>query len=939
MDWFQGNDMYNYVYAAGYRTAFLSMSADNSKNSASTTDNAKVVTNLLPIVYAHYNTKRAYFITHSKGGLDLQYAMIGSSAVMNSVRAVFTIDSPNQGTELADCATVYNPTPPGPACFVAAKNFGLNTPGVQSLQTSIIGPFRTTADPVFAKSGIQFYTLEGNTSAGNPLTAATGVILTQLVPGVKNDGLVTVTRAQLPDSYASDLGLLSANHFTAVQGHTSWPIIYARLLAKDLDIQEFSRSASGGFGDDHNTWAWSMKWFNGKLYVGTGREVNCFSLADNAVQTGNPGSYPPASGGCPPDYTDLKLQAEIWQYTPQTHTWVRVYQSPNTVPLGVNDVNGNPKFTALDEGFRGMEIVTEPGGGQALYVGGVSGSAVYEKLPLYLNTTNYPGPRILRSTDGVNWAPLPSGPGTFLGDLYKNSVTQYAGAKVGYIIRCFRSFKFFNNTLYASAADFIGTGIIISSTNPAAGGDAWQKSSPPAEILPVRSFDVFNNQLYITTGDSRLTAPDPGGVQQPIGYGVYRTSAPTTDINAFTPVITNGAGMPLGQRAQDGLSLKEFNGQLYVGTDRPPEMVRINPNDSWDLVVGPPRPVNGVQRYPLSGMSVGMGNNFQGHFYRMGVNTNSKEHALYVGTWDWGVSLQPIALFGQAFLQEYGADLYKTTDGIRWTAVTRDGSGDMQNYAIRSIESTPFGLFFGNDRLIGGTQVWMNQSVLDYNGDGAIDQLDVNTIMAANGLKVPPGDPRDLDQNGVINLNDARMLATQCTLPNCATGGAPTPKPAAPQHMFSTDIATTGGAVQLSWENTGAAAYRVWRSVTLPALQIFPAGFTIPFFPGVIGPVVIPQDALPPSGKLYLACQTGNTLACTVDNLVNGFAGTSFPVGFTQISRQTATTYAEPAPSIYPSRYFVQAEDALGNLSDVSNMVGGPSAAAPGTVPVAATIK
>src|SRR5579871_4325762 len=30
--------------------------------------------------------------------------------------------------------------------------------------------------------------------------------------------------------------------------------------------------AQNGFGDRNNSWSWSMAWFHGKLYVGTGRD-------------------------------------------------------------------------------------------------------------------------------------------------------------------------------------------------------------------------------------------------------------------------------------------------------------------------------------------------------------------------------------------------------------------------------------------------------------------------------------------------------------------------------------------------------------------------------------------------------------------------------------------------------------------------------------------
>jgi hypothetical protein len=45
------------------------------------------------------------------------------------------------------------------------------------------------------------------------------------------------------------------------------------------------------------------------------------------------------------------------------------------------------------------------------------------------------------------------------------------------------------------------------------------------------------------------------------------------------------------------------------------------------------------------------------------------------------------------------------------------------------------------------------------------------------------------------------------------------------------------------------------------------------------------------------------------------------------LGRVTAMAYGETAPNTLQSLYFIVAEDALGNLSSPSNVVGGPSLA------------
>jgi hypothetical protein len=58
--------------------------------------------------------------------------------------------------------------------------------------------------------------------------------------------------------------------------------------------------------------------------------------------------------------------------------------------------------------------------------------------------------------------------------------------------------------------------------------------------------------------------------------------------------------------------------------------------------------------------------------------------------------------------------------------------------------------------------------VCDVNGDGVVNILDINLITKATGQRVQAGDPRDYDNNGIINVNDARGCVLKCTKANCA---------------------------------------------------------------------------------------------------------------------------------------------------------------------------
>lgn len=84
---------------------------------------------------------------------------------------------------------------------------------------------------------------------------------------------------------------------------------------------------------------------------------------------------------------------------------------------------------------------------------------------------------------------------------------------------------------------------------------------------------------------------------------------------------------------------------------------------------------------------------------------------------------------------------------VRLTANTQNQSPIVQDVTVTSI----------------------GQLVCDIDGDGDVDRNDVNAIFAARGTRVQPGDPRDIDNDGLITVNDGRACVLKCTRTNCAT--------------------------------------------------------------------------------------------------------------------------------------------------------------------------
>ncbi|MFW6195615.1 MAG: hypothetical protein ACOC5M_03725, partial [Chloroflexota bacterium] len=440
-----------------------------------------------------------------------------------------------------------------------------------------------------------------------------------------------------------------------------------------LGPHDFELAAEQGFGDRHNSVAWSMSWYKDKLYVGTNRAWLCWSFASfEQLAPALEYLYPPRESDveCTEEQEDLPLRAEIWSWDPSTDEWDRVYQSPEVVTLPDNP----DKQIAREIAFRTMGVFEEEDGTEALYVGSTNArSFLGEDLP---------PPTILRTTDGENFEPIPQEPGTVLGDLEKAS---------------FRGMTIFDGRLHVLHSSVQGNGRLYASANPSEGNDAWQRVSPSEEdgLEELRFFDLhpYNEHLYAAT------------VSSGEGYGVMKTDGVEGDdgLYDFTHVVESGAHLH-GQASAYAISMEEFKGDLYVGTVRPSEMVRIHPDDTWDLIMGTPRRTpDGEMKRPVTGWADSFNHALNEHIWRMQVHDGH----MYVGTFDNSTSQRSCDPNREVLEDDMGFDLYRTSDGVNYESITHNGFGDKFDFGVRTFQSTPHGLFVGTANYYHGGKVYL----------------------------------------------------------------------------------------------------------------------------------------------------------------------------------------------------------------------------------------
>ncbi len=428
---------------------------------------------------------------------------------------------------------------------------------------------------------------------------------------------------------------------------------------------DFSQISANGWGDRFNAYAYSMAWFDEALYVGNSRG-NLVMIHRN-----HPEWLKTWPVRIPREFHDLDFRAQIWRYTPASRSWGRTYHSPLVA-------NRDGKQVPRDIGYRSMTVHRG-----ALYAAAFSPASA--GLP----------PQILRSCDGLTFEPI-----------------SEAGKDPA--LNTYRTLQVFKGRLYTSptgraggAANACGSAVVWETEDPAV--KPWRSVSElgfgDSDNQTCFEMVEFCGYLYV-------------GTLNPFsGFQIWKTRAARKPYR-WLPVIRNGAYR--GKLNEIAISMCVFDGDLYVGSaiqnggyDRinkvgpaAPELIRIHPDDSWDLIVGSARATPQGRKIPLSGKGPGFDNPFNGYFWRMTVH----DGWLYLGTYKWTVFLPFLTrnrwdreferLVEQLGVDEFahlagGFELWRTPDGVNWYPITRNGFDNPYNHGVRTLLGTPCGLFVG----------------------------------------------------------------------------------------------------------------------------------------------------------------------------------------------------------------------------------------------------
>jgi hypothetical protein len=494
---------------------------------------------------------------------------------------------------------------------------------------------------------------------------------------------------------------------------------------RGLAHADFRQIAKNGFGDQHNAYPHSMALYQGKLLVGTSRSNLCM-LRVSKMRTRI--KHWPVE--CPNNLYDLDMRAQIHSLDFTTGRWREVFRSPLIEARGGGRVPRAMSYRCMTV-FQG-ESDKEP----ALYCGTYA-------------SARGDGAHILRSEDGENFEP------TLRPNSFASVIT----------VRFLVPFK---GRLFTSP-----TGIAGGNPNAAFQAVVYETRDPQHQPwVPVNELgfgDPGNVSVFeLAAFGDHLYA----GTLNYAGFEVWRTTAEGNPPYKWERIITQGAWR--GKLNQCAFCMRVFKGALYIGSGiqnggidvanktgpAGPEVIRIHPDGSWDLLVGLGRETPSGWKDALSGYRPGFGYLTNGYFWR------AEEHDgwLYLGTLNWAVMMTYASqenwpdivrrVYGrlgpqQIFDNLSGAQFYRTYDGENWLPVTLNGFDNPYNYGIRALVSTQHGLAVGlvnpfgpkvgiveNDSVRyepnpnGGLEIWLGRTSNDRPFPADVDDVGAATESA-----------------------------------------------------------------------------------------------------------------------------------------------------------------------------------------------------------------
>jgi len=521
--------------------------------------------------------------------------------------------------------------------------------------------------------------------------------------------------------------------------------------------EDFKRLAWLGFeqavdgahpqGTHKNDYAWSMAWFKGKLYVGTGT----FEI-DPA--TGQPGA------------------GQIWAYAPggsggASGTWSLAYQSPGFFGGGAREF-GYRWMTSCN--FRGTDY-------------------------LFISTLGTLQGNILYTTDGVNFSPVSRIGMPFPSVGFRTMVcfTEASGRRMLITTPVGKA-----GDVSSFDSDESDNPVALANDDPTGRG-TWRNYSP------VRMNDPDNNSFFsMAAAGGWLYA---GVFNLATGAQLWRTQGCSNPglncVPNWTRLIDRGGGRPRtasGLVGNQGFSdIVAYGDDLYLGLSAPvldgdlvrAELWRMRPDATFEVLVGEPRlnfgsnpngppsnpdlpaalrcglpledidGVGGANDCPpssrrgagfgfVSDAAGGYPTGSQFYFWRLfdyshhATTAPLGDDRLYIGTFQGIGSGQNTP----------GFDILATTNGVDFTTVSGNGLGNPHQQGLRSIAATPYGL------AIGGTHFPIGYAGEVFGCDVSLGAPQPDSLAPTTTLASPPS-PNEGDTLVVRNVGFAWTATDQ----------------------------------------------------------------------------------------------------------------------------------------------------------------------------------